>query len=101
EAPRVLVSGDGFVDREQERLDIRMALEQAATGTGSVVFLAGAPGIGASRLASEVAGEAASKGWLVLAGRCLEKDGEAYGPFREVLSTAGAGATAKGPRGGG
>src|SRR5207237_798221 len=32
EASRVLTSGDGFVDREQERLDIRMTLDRAATG---------------------------------------------------------------------
>ena len=95
ESPRVLTSGDGFVDREQERLDIRMVLDRAATGNGSLVFLTGAPGIGASRLASEVAGEAAAKGWLVLGGRCLEKDGEPYGPFRDVLAAAVASAPAK------
>jgi len=95
EAPRMLVSADGFVDREPERLDIRMVLERAATGNGSLVFLAGAPGIGASRLAAEVAREAASRGWLVLSGRCLEQTGEPYGPFREVLSAAVAGATAR------
>jgi pilus assembly protein CpaF len=95
EAPRVLTTGDGFVDREQERLDLRMVLDRAALGNGSLVFLTGAAGIGASRLASEVAGEAAGKGWLVYSGRCLEKDGEPYGPFREVLAAAVAGSTAK------
>jgi predicted ATPase len=95
EAPRALTSDNGFVDREQERLDIRMVLDRAATGNGSLVFLTGAPGIGASRLASEVAGEAAAKGWLVLTGRSLEKDGEPYGPFRDVLTAAVAGSTAK------
>ncbi|TME03835.1 MAG: hypothetical protein E6I61_01645 [Chloroflexi bacterium] len=95
ESHRVLTSGDGFVDREQERLDIRIALDRAATGSGSVIFLTGAPGIGTSRLASEVAGEAAAKGWLVLSGRCLEKDGEPYGPFRDVLAAAVGSATAK------
>src|SRR5260370_1365070 len=54
-----LPSGDGFVGREQERLDIRMTLDRAATGSGGMVFLAGPPGIGASRLASEVAAAAA------------------------------------------
>ena len=95
EASRVLTSGDGFVDREQERLDIRMTLDRAATGNGSVVFVTGAPGIGASRLASEVAGEAAAKGWLVLGGRCLEVAGGSYGPFREVLGAAVAASSAK------
>jgi predicted ATPase len=95
EAPRVLPTGDGFVDREQERLDIRMVLDRAATGSGGMLFLTGAPGIGASRLASEVAVEAAGKGWLVLSGRCMEQDGQPYAPFREVLSSAVAGATSK------
>ncbi len=95
EVSQVLTSGEGFVDREHERLDIRMVMDRAATGNGSLIFLTGAPGIGTSRLASEIAGEAAAKGWLVLTGRCLEKDGDAYGPFREVLAAAVAASTAK------
>ncbi|HYR50249.1 MAG TPA: ATPase, T2SS/T4P/T4SS family [Candidatus Eisenbacteria bacterium] len=95
ETARALPTGDGFVDREQERVDIRMMLERAATGSGGMLFLTGAPGIGASRLASEVAGEVTSKGWLVLSGRCMDQDGAAYAPFREILATAVAGATSK------
>jgi pilus assembly protein CpaF len=95
EAPRALPSGDGFVGREQERLDIRMLLDRAMTGSGGMLFITGAPGIGASRLASEVAGEAATKGWVVLSGRCMEHDGTPYAPFREVLATAVAGGTSK------
>src|SRR5712664_4797273 len=94
-ATPVLPSGDGFVGREQERLDIRMALDRAATGSGGILFLAGAPGIGASRLASEVAAEATSKGWLVLSGRCMDQDGTPYAPFREILATAVTASTAK------
>jgi len=95
ETPRVLASAHGLVDREQERLDVRMALERAASGNGSFVFLTGAPGIGATRLATEVATEAAAKGWLVLSGRCMEDDGEPYGPIREALSGAVATTTAR------
>ena len=91
----VLPSGDGFVGREQERLDIRMALDRAATGSGGIVFVAGAPGIGASRLASEVAAEAARKGWWVLSGRCAEEDIAPLGPFRDVLAGAVAGVGAR------
>jgi pilus assembly protein CpaF len=90
-----LPSGDGFVGREQERLDIRMTLDRAATGSGGMLFLAGPPGIGASRLASEVATEAARKGWWVLSGRCVEQDMAPLGAFREVLTAAVAGAAAK------
>jgi pilus assembly protein CpaF len=95
EAARALPTGDGFVDREQERLDIRMVLERAATGSGGMLFVTGAPGIGASRLASEVAGEATGKGWLVLSGRCMDQDGAPYAPFREILAAAVAAATSK------
>src|SRR2546430_396845 len=95
ETPHVLASDDGFVDREQERLDIRMVMDRATMGNGSLLFLTGAAGIGTSRLASEVATEAAAKGWLVLTGRSLEKDGAPYGPFRDVLAGAVTNATAK------
>ncbi|HEV2033450.1 MAG TPA: ATPase, T2SS/T4P/T4SS family [Candidatus Dormibacteraeota bacterium] len=91
----VFPTGDGFVGRDQERLDIRMVLDRAATGSGGMMFIAGAPGIGASRLASEIAGDAARKGWLVLQGRCAEQDSSAYAPFREVLGDAVASAGAK------
>jgi pilus assembly protein CpaF len=84
----VATPGDGFVGREQERLDIRLVLDRAATGTGGLVLLAGAPGIGASRLAAEAAAEAARKGWVVLAGRCTEHDETPYEPFRDVLAGA-------------
>ena len=95
EAPRTLPSGDGFVGREQERLEIRMLMDRATTGSGGMLFITGAPGIGASRLASEMAVEAASKGWLVLSGRSMEHDGAPYAPFREILATAVAGGTSK------
>jgi pilus assembly protein CpaF len=95
ETAPALPTGDGFVDREQERLDIRMVLDRAASGSGGMLFLTGQPGIGASRLASEVAVEATSKGWLVLSGRCMDQNGAVYAPFREVLVTAVAATTSK------
>jgi pilus assembly protein CpaF len=90
-----LPSGDGFVGREQERLEIRMTLDRAATGSGGMLFLAGPPGIGASRLASEVAAEASRKGWWVLSGRCMEQDVAPLGSFRDVLAAAVAGTAAR------
>ena len=95
EEPHALLAGDSFVDRDQERVDMRLVLDRAATGSGGVVFLSGPPGIGASRFASEVAGEAAAKGWLVYGGRCLESDGLPYAPFRDVLTAVVAKSTAK------
>src|SRR6202011_165143 len=91
----VLPTGDGFVGREQERLDIRMVLDRAATGSGGIVFLAGPPGIGASRLASEVASDASRKGWWVLSGRCTDEDIAPLSAFRDVLGAAVAATGAK------
>jgi pilus assembly protein CpaF len=91
----VLPTGDGFVGRDQERLDIRMMLDRVLTGSGGMLFLAGAPGIGASRLAAEVAADASRKGWMVLSGRCAEQASAPYAPFREVLAAAVASEGAK------
>jgi len=91
----VLSAGGGFVGRDQERLDIRMVLDRAATGSGGMLFITGAPGIGASRLAAEVAADASRKGWMVLSGRCAEQVGGTYAPFRELLSAAVASAGTK------
>jgi predicted ATPase len=60
-----------------------------------MLFVAGVPGIGASRLVAEVASEAAKKGWWVLSGRCAEQDTTPLGPFRDVLAAAVASAGAK------
>ncbi|HEY8816028.1 MAG TPA: ATPase, T2SS/T4P/T4SS family [Candidatus Dormibacteraeota bacterium] len=93
--PTTLHSGDGFVGREQERLDMRMVLDRAATGSGGMVFVAGAPGIGASRFAAEVAVDAVQKGWVVLSGRCADQAASPMSPFRDVLNAAVATAGAK------
>jgi len=90
-----LPTGGGFVGREQERLDIRMVLDRAVTGSGGLVFITGAPGIGASRLAAELGTDAERKGWMVLSGRCTEQGVAPYAPFRDVLGTAVATAGAK------
>jgi class 3 adenylate cyclase len=91
----VVPAGDGFVGREQEQLDMRMVLDRAATGSGGMVFIAGAPGIGASRFAAEVAGDAVRKGWVVLSGRCVDQAASPLTPFRDVLNAAVATAGAK------
>ncbi len=84
-------AGDGFVGRDQEKQDIRSVLDRAMTGTGGMVFISGAPGIGATRLASEIAADYGRKGWLVLSGTSSEPGDEPYGAFRQVLAGAVAG----------
>ena len=59
-----------FVGRESERSTIRAAIDRALTGHGSVVMLAGGPGVGKTRLAMEMA-EYASRLGFKCSGRAL------------------------------
>jgi len=70
---------------EQTRLT---ELWKAAQSEGaSVVLIVGEPGIGKSRLVSEVARRAQSEGALVLLGRCDEQVPAPHAPWIEALKT--------------
>ncbi len=60
--------------------------DRAAEGRRALVLLAGEPGIGKTRLASEVARRAYRDGALVLHGRCDDEIGIPYQPFVEALT---------------
>ena len=59
-------SGQIFVGRQREIAQLRAALDDALSGRGQVVMLAGEPGIGKTRLAQEIASRAESLGAQVL-----------------------------------
>jgi hypothetical protein len=64
----------------------RAAVERACAGEGSCLLFTGEPGIGKSRLAEQVASEAASRGAAVAWGRCWEAGGApAYWPWIQVF----------------
>ena len=66
------------------------ALEEAATGRGSLVLLAGEPGIGKTRLMSEFARIAEQQGVSVVTGRCWEEGGAPpYWPWMQVIRSVG------------
>lgn len=54
-----------FVGRNQEVAAINKALDQARSGSGSLIVLAGEPGIGKTRLATHVVKRAALAGFMV------------------------------------
>ena len=78
----------GFVGRERELAELRHALDETCEGRGRLFLISGEPGIGKSRLAEEIAREAANREMRVLWGRCWEGDGApAYWPWIQVVRT--------------
>jgi hypothetical protein len=77
-----------FVGRESERSTIRAAIDCARTGNGSVVMVAGGPGVGKTRLAMEMAEYASRAGFRYLVGHCYERDEPfPFLPFAEILES--------------
>ena len=75
-----------FVGREAERTEARRLLDQAVAGQGSLLLLGGEPGVGKTRLAEEVLGEARQRGCLALTGRCYETEGTPpFIPWVEIV----------------
>lgn len=79
-------SGQIFVGRQQELVQLRAALDDTLSGRGQVVMLAGEPGIGKTRLAQELTFRAESLGAQVLWGRCYEHVGAPpYWPYVQPI----------------
>ncbi len=77
---------NAFIGRTRELSELRGALEQSLAGRGSRFLISGEPGIGKTRLADELAADAASRGARVAWGRCWEGGGApAYWPWVEIV----------------
>ena len=75
-----------FFGRDDELRRLSGRWSEAVTGRGGLVMLAGEPGIGKTRLTTEVADRARDEGALVLWGHCLETEwSPPYAPFAEAL----------------
>jgi class 3 adenylate cyclase len=83
--PFLTRTGRVFVGRGQELERVLRLWKEVTAGERRVALLAGEPGIGKTRLASEVAVRVRESGGLVLGGRCDEDLGVPYQPFVEAL----------------
>jgi tetratricopeptide (TPR) repeat protein len=88
-SPFSLAERTAFVGRETERHAIRAAIDSALSGQGSVIMVGGGPGVGKSRLATEMAEYASRVGFRCFVGHCYERDEPfPYLPFVEILEGA-------------
>ena len=72
--------------RARELAELHQALEDALAGRGRLVLVAGEPGIGKSKLATELVRHAQAQGARVLVGRCWEAGGApAYWPWVQSM----------------
>ncbi|MBW3589803.1 MAG: AAA family ATPase [Actinobacteria bacterium] len=74
-----------FVGREEERDLLTRLMDEAISGSGSIVMIGGEPGVGKTRLASELGAAAESRSMLVFTGRSYETASAPYTPFIEIL----------------
>jgi class 3 adenylate cyclase/tetratricopeptide (TPR) repeat protein len=74
-----------FVGRDAELERVQRLWKEAMAGERRLALVAGEPGVGKTRLASEVAAQAYRHSGMVLAGRCDEDMGVPYQPFVAAL----------------
>lgn len=85
-SPAPAVQLTRFVGRQDESARLRQHIEAVIGGRGSLVLVGGEPGVGKTRLVSEIATYASDRGLRVLSGRAYETEGmPPYLPFTEAL----------------
>jgi tetratricopeptide (TPR) repeat protein len=78
------------IGRDAELAQLMRLVDEAMAGRGSVVLIAGEPGIGKSHLSSALLDAARRRGAHALAGHCYEMEGSPpYVPFAEHVEDAG------------
>jgi hypothetical protein len=83
-------TGAPLVGRDDELASLLDSLDLAESGTPAYVALTGDPGIGKTRLATELIAAASGRGVTVLTGRCSQDDGAPpLWPWAAVLAGLG------------
>ncbi|MBA3321230.1 MAG: AAA family ATPase, partial [Pyrinomonadaceae bacterium] len=89
------IESESFVGREAELMKLDELLRKAISGSGSVVFITGEPGIGKTAFVERFLHHARKSysGLLAARGRCVEQygTGEAYLPFLDAIGALLAG----------
>ncbi|MGH7864141.1 MAG: ATP-binding protein, partial [Candidatus Binataceae bacterium] len=86
---RAFTEGTAFVGRNAERATLLRLLEQARSGEGKIVLIGGPAGVGKTRIAAELADEAAGRQMLTFVGSCYDRDDPVpFIPFVEILEAA-------------
>jgi DNA-binding CsgD family transcriptional regulator len=81
--------GGRLVGRDAELARMLALLDEAASGRAVVALVGGDAGVGKTRLANEVTGLAAARGFTVLSGHCAELgDSVPYLPLADALRAA-------------
>ena len=81
--------GTAFVGRTAELAILMRALDQAQGGVGKFILVGGAPGVGKTRLAAEIAAEASKRNMQAFVGGCYDReDPVPFIPFVEILEAA-------------
>ena len=79
---------DVFVGREREMDTLRASLEETLAGQGRAVVVLGEPGIGKTRLVTELTPYAQVRGMRILIGHCPDSDGAPpYWPWVQIVRT--------------
>jgi tetratricopeptide (TPR) repeat protein len=74
-----------LIGRHVEHGKLTRHLQDAVHGTGSLVLLGGEPGVGKTRLAEQVLGDARAEGMLAFTGCCYEAGSTPFSPFVEIV----------------
>ena len=71
--PSDVLPESDFIGRQEELVILTNALDDAISGQGRIVMLAGGSGIGKTRIAHELVTQADAKGIKTLLGWCYER----------------------------
>ena len=71
--PSNVLPESDFIGRQEELVKMTNALDDAQSGQGRIVMLAGGSGIGKTRIAHELVTQADAKGIKTLLGWCYER----------------------------